>query len=264
MTDQLNDARAELRQDESLLNSYTQLPVEGPTDARIVQARGQIFKNFNNNNDRVYRFMNVLGGNDNIDLFDEQNSEMMANRVISLLQIGRQRIILYRLRASLFSRLTNDANPDNAAEAFDRIAFCEGEVEATKNLLRRYLGPLMNPPSPNDELGIAPVLRAWHQIQFHAQREDLEEYMQEELELKMPGKVVMVRNLSHNHYMEASRGPCPRNVNSSLNPAYNTGGRWCPWLETTPLSAGQDTRSNKLFRVYGNSGGFTLWNIAWQ
>lgn len=268
LTDELNRVRADMRAQSRQLDDYTQLPLVEPRDALIVTARDQIYSLFNNNNDDAYKFMDVLG--DNIDYFDERNSEMMGNRIVSLLQIGRQRITICRRRASLFSRLTNGENPEDVDSVnrarldFRRAQFWnEVEVEATKSSLRRYLGPMMNPPS-RTESGISRVLRAWHQIQSHDQRENLEEFMHEELGLKMPGKVLMVRNLSHNHYMEASRGACPRNLNWPGNPGYNREGRDCPWLETTPLSAGQNTRSNKLFRVYGNRVRFTLWHLSTQ
>ena len=235
------------------------------SDGNLRADRSQIHILFNNNNqDTSYAFLQRMGDNF-IDLSNVSNEnagplwqsspELMASRIISFSQVAQNRMNLCKRIGNIFARLgnvdtTNMTKEDRKRVENDRAwseVWRNGQVVATKTLAQRYLSVLTIPPPIESRGTTVPVLRALHQIQSHADRELFEAFMRDELEMRIPGRVLQIRNLYHNQYIDVSEAACPDQT-SGLN--FGLGGSIsfrtigfkrnynCPYVETTPGDAG--------------------------
>ena len=277
LQNRLSQIQAQLRDFSREVNFYGTF-----SDGNLRADRNRIYSILvNNNQDTSYAFLEEMGAN----FIDPSNAntwplwqsdpELIANRIYSFYQVARDSINLRNRIGAIFARMGNVDTTDMTKEDRKRVEndrarsifWRDGSVAATRSVAHRYLGVLRRPP-PDESSGTARVLRALYQIQSHEERRMFDDFMRDDLGMRIPGRLLQIRNLYHNQYIVVSEGACPEQVlRSSAGQVWRTRGfrinAMCPYVETTPGAAGlTNTDWNKVFVVYGNGRSFTLWNVG--
>ena len=270
---QLRDLLSNAEGDLKTFQRNAELYAGNPSNDSL-RANQDIYQLFNNNNnDNSVTFLGTFGRNHIRNQFRNQINppppEEMVDRVISWIQLARGRHTLCLMIADVFSRISTSDDPYEQVN--QRVVFWgEGEIDRLSGLAQDVLGDLFRPPA-SESSGTSLVLQAWYTKVPTALRLDLENFLQRYLGLRVPGRLLQIRNLEHNQYIDVTEGECPDQRYRSIilppfTPRRTTGfgaNAMCPYVETTPGAAGlTNTNWNKVFVVYGNGRSFTLWNVG--